>query len=254
MALEVPVPTTGRAGVADSPVQLGEAVTRSAEGAAADELRDAARVGPGDAYAVLKPAIDALGAMALLVLLSPVLLAVAIWVAIDSPGPILYGARRVGQDGRPIRVLKFRSMHVDAEERLAKILESDDAQAAEYRETFKLKHDPRLTRAGRFIRRTSLDEFPQFINVLRGEMAMVGPRPIVELELDLYRSVPGGAEAYLACRPGITGLWQVSGRNDVTYAQRIALDIEYASSCSLAKDVEILARTPGAVLAGDGAY
>jgi len=212
------------------------------------------RSGPDRAYAVLKRAMDVTGSIALLALLAPVLVAVAALVRLDSRGPILYAARRVGRRGREIHVLKFRSMHVDAEQRLASLLAADPSRAEEYRATFKLKQDPRLTRVGAVLRRTSLDELPQFVNVLRGDMSLVGPRPIVEAELDLYRSMPGAAEAYLATRPGITGLWQVSGRNDVTYAERIALDQEYAATCSLAVDVQILARTPAAVLRGDGAY
>jgi exopolysaccharide production protein ExoY len=205
------------------------------------------------AYRPVKRVMDIAGSAMLLVALAPLLLAITIAILATSGRPVLYGARRVGQHGRTIHVLKFRTMHRDAERRLAQVLE-DPARAEEFRSTFKLKQDPRITRIGAVLRRTSLDELPQFWNVLRGDMSLVGPRPVVEDELDMYRTLEGGLEAYLGLRPGISGMWQVSGRNDTTYRERIELDREYAARCSLELDIRILAKTPAAVIRGDGAY
>jgi lipopolysaccharide/colanic/teichoic acid biosynthesis glycosyltransferase len=231
-------------------------VTNAAPATAAAPVADAApahRRLARRAYMPVKRLVDVAGAGVLLVALAPVLVVITLAILLDSGRPILYGARRVGRHGQPIQVLKFRTMHRDAERRLSQVLR-DPARAEEFRTTFKLKQDPRISRIGGWLRRTSLDELPQFWNVLRGDMSLVGPRPIVEDELDMYRNVEGGAAAYLGSRPGITGLWQVSGRNDTTYAERIELDCHYAEHCSLALDLEILTRTPGAVLKGDGAY
>lgn len=211
-------------------------------------------IGGHPGYEPLKRAMDVAVSIAVLVLGAPLLLLVALAIVIDDPGPALYRARRVGRGGRPIVVLKFRSMRADSERVLARLLDSDPAAADEFRRTFKLRVDPRRTRMGGVLRRTSLDELPQFVNVLRGEMTLVGPRPIVADELSLYRAVPGGERAYLAVKPGITGLWQVSGRSDLTYDERVRLDRRYVRERSLRRDIDILVRTPRAALRGDGAY
>lgn len=205
-------------------------------------------------YEPMKRALDVAVSLAVLVLGGPLLLLISLVVVLDDRGPVLYRARRVGRGGREIVVLKFRSMRTDSEAVLARLLEADPAAAEEFRSTFKLRRDPRRTRIGSFLRRTSLDELPQFLNVLRGNMTLVGPRPIVEDELGLYRAVPGGEEGYLAVTPGITGLWQVSGRSDLTYAERVRLDLDYVRSRGLRRDFDILLKTPAAALKGHGAY
>jgi len=174
-------------------------------------------------------------------------------VRMTSRGPAFYRHERVGRSGRPIGCLKLRTMVVDADARLAELLASDPALAEEFALTFKLKTDPRVTRIGRLLRRTSLDELPQLVNVLRGEMSLVGPRPITEEEMRRYGQY---MPIVLSARPGMTGLWQVSGRNDVSYATRVALDVQYAFGQSLGGDLTILARTVRRVLrpSRGGAY
>jgi exopolysaccharide production protein ExoY len=174
-------------------------------------------------------------------------------VRLTSRGPAFYRHERVGRSGRPIGCLKLRTMVVDADARLAELLASDPALAEEFALTFKLKKDPRVTRLGRLLRRTSLDELPQLVNVLRGEMSLVGPRPITEEEMRRYGQY---MPIVLSARPGMTGLWQVSGRNDVSYATRVALDVQYAFGQSLGGDISILLRTVRRVLrpSRGGAY
>ncbi|MCS6892518.1 MAG: sugar transferase [Rhodovarius sp.] len=201
-------------------------------------------------HAAAKRAIDILGAGLLLVLLSPLFLIIALLVRRDG-GPAFYGHTRIGQDGRGFRCLKFRSMVVDSEARLQALLASDPAARAEWESTRKLRNDPRVTPIGRFLRSTSLDELPQLINVLRGEMSLVGPRPVTAAELSTYYGA--AAAHYMSVRPGITGLWQVSGRSDTSYGQRVALDVAYATRPSLLTDLRILLRTPIVVLQRRGA-
>jgi len=174
-------------------------------------------------------------------------------VRMTSRGPAFYRHERVGRSGRPIGCLKLRTMVVDADARLAELLASDPALAEEFALTFKLKQDPRVTKVGNLLRRTSLDELPQLVNVLRGEMSLVGPRPITEEEMRRYGQY---MPIVLSARPGMTGLWQVSGRNDVSYATRVALDVQYAFGQSLGGDLSILARTVRRVLrpSRGGAY
>lgn len=155
-------------------------------------------------------------------------------------GPGFFGHRRIGRNGEVFRCWKIRTMVVDAEARLAEHLASDPEAAAEWERDHKLRDDPRITRLGAFLRATSLDELPQIWNVLKGEMSFVGPRPVVRDEMRKY----GAARtAYLAMKPGITGLWQVSGRNDVSYDERVAMDVEYVSSVSLLTDVRLILLT-----------
>jgi len=183
----------------------------------------------------------------------PVLLALAGLIRMTSRGPAFYRHERVGRTGAPIRCVKLRTMVRDADTRLAELLASDPDLAEEFAVTFKLKRDPRVTRIGRVLRKTSLDELPQLINVLRGEMSLVGPRPITEEEVRRYGQY---MPIVLSARPGMTGLWQVSGRNDVSYATRVALDVQYAFGQSLGGDLGILARTVTRVLrpSRGGAY
>jgi Undecaprenyl-phosphate galactose phosphotransferase WbaP len=199
---------------------------------------------------VLKRSVDLVGGMLLLLALLPVMFAIALLVKRDG-GPILFRHKRIGANGKPFSCLKFRTMCVDAEERLQNLLAADPEARAEWERDFKLKNDPRVTTLGNFMRQTSLDELPQLFNVIRGEMSLVGPRPIVTAEAARY----GAAfRDYLGCRPGLTGLWQVSGRNDIDYDSRVQLDSSYAREWSLRRDVAILVRTVGVVFGRTGAY
>lgn len=197
-----------------------------------------------------KRGLDLIGATALLVALSPVLLALWAVVRLDG-GPAIYSHRRVGRRGQDFSCLKFRSMSVDAEARLQALLRDDAAARAEWETTRKLRQDPRVTRIGRFLRSTSLDELPQLLNVIRGEMSLVGPRPVTRDELDQHYGV--AAAHYGSVRPGITGPWQVGGRSDTTYRERVDLDVDYATNSSFRRDLAILLRTPLAVLLRRGA-
>ncbi|MDR0639139.1 MAG: undecaprenyl-phosphate galactose phosphotransferase WbaP [Spirochaetaceae bacterium] len=181
----------------------------------------------------------------------PVLLAIALLVKITSPGPILYGHSRIGQNGKVFKAYKFRTMAKNAEELLARLLDSDPLIRKEWDEAHKIKNDPRITRFGRFLRRTSLDEFPQLINVLKGEMSLVGPRPIVDDEIKRYG---GNFQRIFSVKPGITGLWQVSGRSDTDYFDRVSFDTYYLQSWSIWLDLWVLYRTIGVVLGRKGAY
>jgi len=184
-------------------------------------------------------------------LISPLLLVIAIWIYIDSPGPVLFSHRRIGQNGKEFGCLKFRSMCVDAQEKLKKLLATDPQAKAEWDKDFKLKNDPRITRSGAFLRKTSLDELPQIFNVLKGEMSLVGPRPIVKKEIERYHEY---IDDYYLVRPGITGLWQTSGRNDVDYTERVAMDSWYVRNWSIWIDMVILFRTFKVAIKGKGAY
>ena len=189
-------------------------------------------------------------AAVLLLLFSPVFLVVALLIWRKDGAPILFGHYRIGQHGKLFRCLKFRSMYLDSDAMLRDLLEKDANARAEWERDHKLLNDPRITPIGDFLRRTSLDELPQLFNVLRGEMSLVGPRPITLAELPRYGQVRWH---YLSVRPGMTGLWQVSGRNNTTYAERVALDESYIDSRSLIGDVTILLKTVKVVLARDGA-
>jgi len=202
-------------------------------------------------FPIAKRALDMIGAGLGLVLLSPFFLIVALMVRADG-GPAFFAHQRVGRGGKLFGCLKFRSMVIDSQARLEALLASDPAARAEWEATRKLKNDPRITRIGRFLRSTSLDELPQLINVLRGEMSLVGPRPVQEAEIDRYYGA--SAAHYMAVRPGITGLWQVSGRSETSYESRVALDVSYVSRPSLLADLSILLRTPVAVLSRRGAH
>jgi Undecaprenyl-phosphate galactose phosphotransferase WbaP len=202
-------------------------------------------------FPIAKRALDIIGAGVGLVLLAPFFLIVALMVRADG-GPAFFAHQRVGRGGKLFGCLKFRSMVVDSQARLESLLANDPVARAEWEATRKLKNDPRITRIGRFLRSTSLDELPQLINVLLGEMSLVGPRPVQEAEIDRYYGA--SAAHYMAVRPGITGLWQVSGRSETSYESRVALDVSYVSRPSLLADISILLRTPVAVLSRRGAH
>jgi len=198
----------------------------------------------------LKRAFDLLFAVPMLLSLVPFFAVIALLVRRDG-GPIVFGHERIGLNGRKFRCLKFRTMVVNADEVLSELLDRDPEARAEWDRDFKLKNDMRVTAVGRFLRRTSLDELPQLWNVVRGDMSLVGPRPIVQQELARYG---GDVSYYLMTKPGITGVWQVSGRNDVDYARRVSMDVSYVQQWSLTRDMAILLKTIGVVVRREGAY
>ena len=197
--------------------------------------------------AVLKRAIDMLLATLGLVATIPIWIAICAAIRLESPGSPIFVQERVGRRGRRFRFYKFRSMYVDAESRLHEVLVHNETDGP----VFKIRQDPRITRVGAFLRRTSLDELPQLLNVLKGDMSLVGPRPPLPREVDQYR--PGDL-VRLQVKPGLTCLWQVSGRSNVGFDQWMELDRQYVRQMSLWLDLSILARTVGAVLSMRGAY
>jgi Undecaprenyl-phosphate galactose phosphotransferase WbaP len=200
--------------------------------------------------AFTKRLLDIVGAVALGLIFSPLMLLIIVLTRGEG-GSAIYRHRRVGRNGKSFGCLKFRTMIPNADQVLRDLLERDPALKAEWVRDHKLRDDPRVTRLGKFLRRTSLDELPQIWNVLRGEMSLVGPRPVVREELLRYgRNV----RVYLATKPGITGLWQVTGRNDTDYRRRVALDTYYVRNQNLLLDLYILVKTTGVVLGGSGAY
>lgn len=209
------------------------------------ELR--ARLNAQRGTRVVKRIVDIVAAAAGLLLFLPLLPFLAIVVKLESPGPLLFRQTRIGRDGRPFTCLKIRSMVTDAEKLKGEYAHLNEADGA----AFKIRQDPRITRSGRFVRRSSLDEFPQLFNVLRGDMSIVGPRPQIPSEVAEYRDEH---KIRLLVKPGITCLWQVSGRNDVDFEEWMRLDREYVESRSLALDFSILLRTLPAVMDRRGAY
>ena len=202
----------------------------------------------------LKRVTDVCLSVIFIVITLPVLLMLSMAVLLSfDKGPVIYRQIRIGRFGRPFACLKFRSMHVDADRLLDELLDGDPALHSEWHQTRKLRKDPRITVVGRFMRSTSLDELPQLWNTLVGDMSIVGPRPITQAELDGPYQQFGARQAYLSVRPGITGLWQISGRSTVSYERRIELDRQYISSMSPRKDMAILVRTVGAVVRRIGA-
>ncbi|MCS5699693.1 sugar transferase [Cyanobium sp. FGCU-52] len=189
---------------------------------------------------VIKRSGDIVFSLAVLTLGSPVLLLLGLLVKLTSRGPVFYVQQRVGRGYRSFGCIKFRTMRRDADKVLSAVLAQSPDLEEEFRNDFKLRNDPRITRLGKFLRRSSLDELPQFLNVLRGEMSVVGPRPIVRKELPRYGD---RMDEVLAVRPGLTGLWQVSGRNNLSYEKRVKLDVRYARHRSLRMDLKIIART-----------
>lgn len=185
------------------------------------------------------------------VIISPLLLLIAAWIYFDSPGPVIFRHVRIGKNGREFGCYKFRTMCMDADKKLDELLAKDAAAKAEWERDFKLKDDPRVTKVGKFLRKTSLDELPQIFNVLKGEMSLVGPRPVVEAELEKYGEY---LDDYLMVRPGITGMWQVNGRSDTTYEERVHMDSWYVRNWSIWIDIMLLWRTVKSVIKCEGAY
>ena len=176
---------------------------------------------------------------------SPIFILIGILVKLSSPGPVFYIQKRIGRNYRQFGCIKFRTMYKDADELLPNMLEKYPLMRREFEKDFKLRHDPRITKLGRFLRRSSLDELPQFFNVLKGEMSVVGPRPIVSDEIKKYSLF---MDEVISVRPGLTGLWQVSGRNNLSYKKRVQLDLVYARNRNFLLDVEIIILTLGVLL------
>ena len=200
---------------------------------------------------ISKRGFDILVASTALVFLAPIFLMLMALVKFSDGGRIFYGHRRVGHSGRPFRCLKFRTMREDSDRILKEHLANNPSAREEWATSRKLQHDPRVTSVGIILRKLSLDELPQLINIIRGEMSIVGPRPVVEDELELYDAA---AQHYLRTRPGLTGLWQVSGRNDISYESRVALDSHYVENWSLMTDIKIIGMTVPAVCFSRGSY
>jgi len=184
---------------------------------------------------------------------APLFLLIALILFITSPGKIIYSHERIGRGGKPFRCYKFRSMYADADQRLSEILNSNPQLREEWEKNYKLKNDPRITPFGAFLRKSSLDELPQFWNILKGDLSVVGPRPVVKDEITKYYHVK--AYKILSIRPGLTGLWQVSGRSDVhSYEKRILMDEHYIENHSFLLDMKLIAKTIPAMLSSKGAY
>ncbi|WP_373636873.1 sugar transferase [Yoonia sp. BS5-3] len=201
-------------------------------------------------FSPLKRCTDIIGAAILLVFFAPLLALIAAILYFRYGGDVLFRHERLGRNGDRFACLKFRTMHQDSQKHLTDFLAKHPLMRQEWERTQKLAHDPRVHGLGRILRKSSLDELPQLINVLRGEMSLVGPRPITSAEAEKYAE---DFAYYLALRPGITGLWQVSGRNDTTYAERVAFDVQYYKNRTFLLDIKILLRTIAVVFTGKGA-
>ena len=208
---------------------------------------DIGEVTRGTTFYLIKRTIDILGALIGLVLLSPIFLIVAIAIKLDSKGPIIFGHNRKGLHGKDIKVYKFRTMYENSQEIFNNFTKE---QKEEFYKNFKLENDPRVTKIGDFLRRTSIDELPQLINILNGSMSIVGPRPIVQKEIDLYGDY---ANKLFSVVPGLTGYWQANGRSDTTYEERIKMDMYYIDNRGFWLDFKIIIKTFGSVLKGEGA-
>ncbi|MDT0575069.1 sugar transferase [Croceicoccus sp. F390] len=194
---------------------------------------------------------DVVCASGLLVLFGPLMAIIALSIILTNPGPALFRQDRIGRHGRVFKCLKFRTMATDAEQRLERMLANDPLARIEWERDHKLRDDPRIVGIGRFLRKSSLDELPQLLNVLRGEMSLVGPRPIVAAEITRYGRY---FNHYCAVRPGMTGLWQISGRNDVDYRRRVAFDVVYVRKGTVGRNLKILLLTLPSVMASRGSY
>ena len=196
-------------------------------------------------YKIIKEFFDLLFSIFFLISCLPLFVIISLLIKFNSRGPIFYTQQRIGKNNITFRCIKFRTMHPEAKDILKNLLTKNSAMRKEFEETHKIKNDPRITAIGKFLRKTSLDELPQFINVFRGDMSIVGPRPIVKNEKPKYGQ---NLKKVLSVKPGITGLWQVSGRNNLTYKTRVMLDLNYVRNLSFIMDLRILIRTFGVIL------
>ncbi len=200
---------------------------------------------------IVKRCFDFILGLIMLICLSPLLAVIAVVIKLDSPGPVLFTHRRIGHNGKYFYCYKFRSMVANARELLSRLLQDNPELQQEWRHHYKIKNDPRITRVGKFLRKTSLDELPQLLNVLKGEMSLVGPRPITDQEIPYFGN---HIENYYLVRPGVTGLWQVSGRSETDYQRRVSLESWYIRNWSLWTDITLLFRSLSVVLTKNGAY
>lgn len=200
----------------------------------------------------IKRAFDILFSLLVLTLGIPVFLTIAIIILLSSRGKVIYAHERIGRGGKPFKCYKFRTMYPNADARLQELLNNNPDLQLEWEQTFKLKNDPRIIPGGTILRKTSLDELPQFWNVLRGDLSVVGPRPVVHAEIAKYYGVK--AAKILSVRPGLTGIWQVSGRNDTSYETRIQLDEKYVDNHSMTLDFKLIAKTIPSMIKSKGAY
>lgn len=200
-----------------------------------------------------KRAMDIVLALGMMVFLFPLYVLVAILIKMNDGGPALFKQRRIGVDGKEFYCYKFRTMVLNAEEQLKSVLDNDPEAAAQWRKFKKLKKDPRITSVGRFLRKSSLDELPQLLNIIKGEMSVIGPRTIIRAETPNYGGMSDFA-VYCSVRPGVLGLWQLSGRSDTGFERRVELDVKYVREWSLWGDIKILFISVPAVLLGKGAY
>ena len=203
-------------------------------------------------YKVVKRLIDILGGLVGCVLLVPITMAVYIArkVLKEDDGPMFYEHLRYGKDGKKFRIYKFRSMCIDADKRLKEYLEQNEEARIEFEENHKLKDDPRITKLGKFIRKTSIDELPQFVNVLKGDMSLIGPRPIVDGEIEKYGE---NKDKFLSVRPGLTGYWAANGRSHITYEERMKMELYYVDNISFKLDIQIFFKTIISVMKKEGA-
>lgn len=201
-------------------------------------------------YSFLKRTVDITASATALLLLSPVFLVTSLAIRKDSDGPAMFTQKRIGKDGKLFEIYKFRTMVPDADKKLFELLDKDEKAREEYKVNKKLKNDPRITKVGNFLRKTSIDELPQLINVLKGDMSLVGPRPYLPREKDDMGSY---YDTIIESKPGITGLWQVSGRSNTTFEERLHFDKEYNEKKSFTYDMGLLVKTVGSVVKGDGA-
>jgi undecaprenyl-phosphate galactose phosphotransferase len=203
----------------------------------------------------LKRSFDILFSLIALIIGLPFFAFIALLVKLSSPGPILYCSLRIGRKGRLFKFWKFRSMHRDADQRLEVMLSSDPLLRQEWQKYFKLKNDPRMTRIGSFLRKTSLDEFPQFWNVLIGDLSIVGPRPYLPREVNVIHKILGeDMEKMFSVRPGLTGIWQTAGRSHLTFEERVKLEVKYADQRSFIFDLRLIAKTIPILFFPKGAF
>ena len=201
-------------------------------------------------YSFLKRTVDITASATALLLLSPVFLVTSLAIRKDSDGPAMFTQKRIGKDGKLFEIYKFRTMVPDADKKLFEMLEKDEKAREEYKLNKKLKHDPRITKVGNFLRKTSIDELPQLINVLKGDMSLVGPRPYLPREI---KDMGEYYDTIIESKPGITGLWQVSGRSNTTFEQRLEFDKEYTENKGFLYDMGLLTKTVGVVVKKNGA-
>ena len=205
------------------------------------------RVSKNQCYVYIKRIIDCITSSIALILLLPIFLIIAVAIKLDSKGPIFFAHTRIGKNGKPIKIYKFRTMVVNAEELIKKFTPE---QMKEYKENYKLNNDPRITKVGNILRKTSLDELPQLINIIKGDLALIGPRPVVNAELEKYGE---NASKFLSVTPGLTGNWAANGRSISAYEERMQLELYYVDNMSLKMDIEIFFKTIIAVIKREGA-